>query len=454
MIDGTHGLQDWITEAPEDETMMFLLALSLVSAMADGDIAMARGDYAAAAQYYRAEVAAHPDAYEAKFNLARCLSFSDHRDEAIRLYTELLETRSANSDLLLARGRTYAWEGRWHEAEADLKTATTRSPDNGDAWSALGDLYQWSDRYLDAAKAYGTWIAVDPGNPRAYVARARARRSAGDIDAARADFEAARAHGAPGIEIDRYLASLQQRRQEQEAAAPAEYTWLAGLSYDLSRFSTDRSDWRSYGATIRRYWKQWSLGFEYLGSHEFATTDHALALDAYADLWQRAYANVRYQYSPQAALYPDDAYRVEVFQGVGKGWELSASYDHMDFGDSNVAMYGVGLGKYTGDWYLRWRALAVPSSAGTSISHRALGRYYYAGNGDDYLEMNAGFGRGGEFLNNTAIIATTRSRSIGAAFQTYFLPQWGTRISAGRSENDEQRAFVETSVSVKLMRRW
>ena len=283
----------------------------------------------------------------------------------------------------------------------------------------------------DAAKAYGSWIAADPGNPRASIARARARRSAGDLEAARADFETARAQGAPVVEIDRYLASLQPRRQEPEAAAPQGYTWLAGLSYDLSRFSTDRSDWHSYGATIRRYWKQWSLGFEYLGSHEFATNDHALALDAYVDLWPRAYANVRYQYSPRAVLYPEDSYRVELFQGVGKGWELSASYDHMDFSNSNVDMYGVGLGNYTGDWYLRWRTLVVPSSSGTGISHRALGRYYYAGNGDDYLEANAGFGRGGEFLNGTTIIATTRSRSMGAAFQTYFLPQWGIRISAG-----------------------
>ena len=44
--------------------------------------------------------------------------------------------------------------------------------------------------------------------------------------------------------------------------------------------------------------------------------------DAYLDLWSRAYANVRYQYSADAALYPDHAYRAEVFQGVGEGWEL------------------------------------------------------------------------------------------------------------------------------------
>src|SRR3990172_2169426 len=208
-------------------------------------------------------------------------------------------------------------------------------------------MYLWSDRPEDAVNAYGKWIAANPDNPRAYIARARAHRSAGDLGAARADFEAARARGAPGSEIDRYLTSLQRRRQEPEATVPDIYKWSASLSYDLSKFSTDRSDWHSYTATIRRYWERGSLGFEYLRSRRFDSNDYALALDAYVDLWQRAYANVRYQYSPRGIVYPDDSYRVEIFQGAGKGWELSGGYDHMDFTSSTVDMYGIGLGKYT-----------------------------------------------------------------------------------------------------------
>ena len=109
--------------------MMIFFVLGLIAAIADGDMAMTRGDYAAAAQYYRAEAEAHPESYDAKFKLARALSFSNHRVEAIQLYTELLATRPNNSDLLLGRGRTYAWENRWHEAEADITTVTRRSPD-------------------------------------------------------------------------------------------------------------------------------------------------------------------------------------------------------------------------------------------------------------------------------------------------------------------------------------
>ena len=434
--------------------MMLFLVLSLVGAMADGDAAMARGDYAAAAQYYRAEADAHPGSYEAAFNLARSLSFSGHRDEAIRLFTELLATRPDNSDLLLARGRTYAWEGRWKEAEADLTAVTARSPDYGDAWSALGDMYLWSDRPRDAVNAYGRWVAAAPDDPRAYLARARAHRSAGDLAAARADLEAARAHGAPDAEIDGSLASLQQRRLQQESVAPEEFTWLASLSYDITTFSSDRSSWHDSSATIRRYWKQGSLGFEYLGAHRFASDDHAFALDGYIDLWPRSYANIRYQYSPNASLFPRDSYRAEVFQGTGKGWELSGSYDRMDFSSSSVNMYGAGLGKYTGDWYFRWRTLYVPSAAGPGTSHRILARYYYAGNGDDYWELNGGFGRGSEFLWGTTTAVTTRSYSFGAVFQTYFDPRWGIKISAGYDDNQELLSYIGRSFAVQLLTRW
>lgn len=432
--------------------MMIFIVLALVATIADGDKAMERGDYNAAAQYYRAEAEAHPESYEAKFKLARALSFSNHRDEAIQLYTELLATRPNNSDLLLARGRTYAWEDRWNEAEADITAVTTQSPNYGDAWSALGDMYLWSDRPGNAVGAYSKWIAADPVNPRAYIARAKAHRSANELDAARADFEAARAHGAPASEIDQYLTSL-QRRAAPEAVAPLPFKWLANLSYGYSEFSPTSSNWNYYSVSVRHYWQHSSLAFEYLDSLRFGSNDYAFALDAYVDLWPRSYANFRYQYSPHAVLFPSNYYRAEIFQGVGRGWEPSISYDHLDFTSSTVDMYGLGLGKYTGNWYFRWRTLFVPSAAGTSISHHLLARYYYAGNGDDYAEINGAFGRGGVFPPGSTVVKTTRSQSYGAVFQKYITPRWGFKISAGYSD-ENTFPFIERSISANILARW
>lgn len=428
-------------------------AADAATAMAAGNAARDRGDYAAAIEHYRAAVAAAPKSYEAKFQLARTLSYTNQRQEAIRLYTELLVTRPNNSDLLLARGRTYAWEGRWSEAEADLTAVTTRLPGYGDAWSALGDMYLWSDRPDFAVKAYGRWIAAQPTEPRAYLARARAYRAVGDLDAARADLGAARAHGAAVAEVDRLLAAL-ERRAEPEAATPEGFLWAASLNYSFSHFSPDRDKWNEYTASVRHYWQHASLAVEYLKANRFALTDDAVALDAYIDLWSRAYANVRYQYSPDAALYPEDAYRAEVFQGVGQGWELSGSYDRLNFTNTNVNMYGVGLGKYTGNWYLRWRTLFIPSTAKSGTSHRAIARYYFSGDADDYVEVNGGFSRGGDFRGQSQIIDVTSGWTVGAAVRKYFSSRWGVRLAADYSDEQTANPFVERSVSASLLFRW
>ena len=419
--------------------------------MAAGNAARDRGDYVEATRHYRAAVAAAPKSYEPRFQLARMLSYTNQHAEAVQIYTQLLAASPNNSDLLLARGRTYAWQGRWVEAEADLTAVTTRSPNYGDAWSALGDMYMWSNHPDSAVKAYGRWIAVQPSDSRAYLARASAHRAMGDLKAARSDLEAAGAHGTATAEVNRLIAAL-DRRAEEGAVKPENFLWSASLSYSASDFTPNRDRWHEYVASVRHYWEHVSLAAEYLKADRFSLTDDAIALDAYVDLWSRAYANVRYQYSADATLYPDDAYRVEVFQGYGQGWEFSGSYDRMNFTNSSVNMYGVGIGKYTGNWYYRWRTLFIPSTAKTGISHRVLARYYFAGNADDYAELNGGFSRGGEYRYQSQVVDVTESWTVGAAVRKYYSPQWGVKLSA--SYSDTQNSYAERNMSISLLYRW
>jgi YaiO family outer membrane protein len=195
---------------------------------------------------------------------------------------------------------------------------------------------------------------------------------------------------------------------------------------------------------------------EYLDARRFDTGDYALALDAYVDTWRRAYMNLRYQYAPNASVFPRDSYRAEVFQGIGKGWELSGSYDHLDFTGSSTSLYGVGIGTYTGDWYFRWRTLFIPSAARLGVSNRALARYYYAGNSDDFIEINGGFSSGGDFVQGTTIVEATRGHGFGAVYQTYFDPRWGCKVAAGYYDEKTtvEQSIVEKSISLKVMTRW
>jgi len=388
-----------------------------------GNEARDRSDYAAAIGHYRLALASDPQSYEAKFQLARLLSYTRQREEAIRLYCELLSTRPTNSDLLLARGRTYAWEGRWSQSEADLTAVTTLLPQYGDGWAALGDLYLWSDRPAEAIQAYSRWVSVQPNEPGAYLARSRAYRAL-------------------------------ERRSEPQAAQPGGLRWLAHVGDTYSNFSAGRSAWSEYVASVRGYFPRGSLAVESLGAQRFSLTDHAFALDGYAHAWSRAYLNLRYQYSPNATLYPQQAYRAELFQGIGRGWEPSLSYDHMSFTHADVDMYGVGLGKYLGNWYLRWRTLFIPSTTGLGVSHRAVARYYFSGNADDYVELNGGLSHGNELLPHSVLVNVTSAWTAGAQIQKFFTPRWGIWLTGSVSDEHASNPFVERDASLTLLLRW
>jgi len=399
-----------------------------------------------------AQDVASGDSYDQQFARARELATNGQREEAIALYTALLAQSPTNTDVLLARGRTFAWMKRWPEAEADLVAVTTAKPDYADAWSALGDMYLWSDRPQQAAAAYARWSELRSDDPAAAIALGRAHRAAGDLAAARTDFEAARARGADPAQADDYLASLQPRIADQENALPVGYLWQLRVGGTHTSFDpSSRENWNEYEVSLRRKFERGSLALEMLRAHRFGDHDTAWALDGYVSLWERAYANVRYQRGPDDGLFPNNAWRAELFQGVGQGWELSGSYDHLEFGDSDTDMYGVGVGRYWGDFYARYRLLHVPGVGSGSLNHRAQLRWYYAGNADDYFEVSAAHGRSHELDGFDRVVDSNHS-SFGVSYVKFFTPHWGFKLGAG-IDNDVD-GFDERSVSAMLYSRW
>lgn len=405
-----------------------------------------------AAEPAAATTAAAPVSFDAQFQAARALALGGRRDEAIAAYTALLERSPGNADVLLGRGRVYSWQGRWAEAEQDLRAATVQAPTYADAWSALGDQYLWSQHPTEAADAYGHWIELKPDDPAAYVARGRAYRAAGDVAAARADFDAAATHGADPGEVANLQQSLLPRAQAPDVTVPQGFLWSASVGASTTWFAPSRANWSDMTVSIRRHFEHGSLAVEYLGARRFGLDDNAWALDGYVDLWPRAYANLRYQQGPQGTLFPDTSWRAEVFQGVGRGWELSGSIDRLNFA-SGVDMYGLGVGRYVGNYYLRVRRLYIPGNGSHSTSDRALVRYYYRGDGDTYLEASYGEGRSNQvFTTQPGANASASSSSLGLAWVKFLSPRWGFKL--GANYGDEKESYVGTGVSATLYTRW
>jgi YaiO family outer membrane protein len=404
-----------------------------------------------------------PPGFDTRFHEARELALDGHREAAIAAYTELLAASPGNADVLLGRGRVYSWMGNWPAAEADLAAAVTASPAYADAWSALGDMYLWSDRPEKAVQAYGHWVDLAPGDPAPLLARGRAQRSARQADAARSDFEAAAGRGADPVLVKDLVASVQAPPLASVGVRPPDavptggYRWSASAGIDFTDFPSGGLHWVETATTVRRRFDTGSLGFEALTATRFGTTDAAWALDGYRDLWSRAYVNLRFQEGVDAVLFPRTRWRAELFQGVGRGWELSASYDRLEF-SAPVEIYGLGLGRYVGNWYLRWRHLYVPGTSGDpswSHSDRLTVRNYYAGDADNYFEVAAGIGRTDEPTGFTLGPGSAgHSWSASAALVRFVTARVGFKIGIDGGYGVEGEPYDSFGIFGTLYYRW
>lgn len=365
--------------------------------------------------------------FEAAYARARAHANDGQPELALAEYSALLARSPGNADVLLGRGIVYSRLERWDEAEADLTAAAREAPDYADVWSALADLYRWSARPQQAIEAYDRLIALQPDVPAHRAARAAVER-AGEVDAA------------PVI--------AQQRAASPDASIAAGYSWLANLSSSWLDVG-DTPRWNEQTLSVRHYLRGGSLAFETLRAHRFEQTGHAWALDAYVDLWRGAYANLRYQKAPGARLFPANAGRVELYQALGRGWELSLSDDVLGF-DERVNIYGVGLAKYFGNFHVQLRHQNIVSDGSHGSGDRLLGRYYYRGDADSYVELRVNRGRSDDALSLNG--GRTRSGGGGIDVLHYFTRDWGGRFGANLSRDGG--AGREQGVTFALYRRW
>ena len=386
--------------------------------------------------------------FDDQYAAARALANGGQPELALAAYGALLVRSPGNTDVLLGRGIVYGRLGRWLEAEADLRAAAQAAPGYADVWSALGNVYLWSGQPDKAVDAYTRLAALQPADPAAWLGRARAYRALGRASEARADLDKARALGGSGAPYDDLAAALQPRTASPDAAIAAGYSWAASLSSNWTDAGSGPR-WNDQTASVRHYGKLGSIAFESLRAHRFGEQDTAWALDAYTTLWRGAYANLRYQRAPASRLFPGNSGRVELYQSLGQGWEGSASDDVLGFA-GRVNIYGLSIAKYTGDFYLQLRHQDIRSPGSHGAGERLLGRWYYLGDADSYLELSVNGGRSDDPLS--LVGGRARSGVGGFNLVRYWTPRWGARIGASVSRSTETSSQRELGFA--LYRRW
>ena len=373
--------------------------------------------------------------------------------QALQAYTQLTQSSPRDPDLWLGKGLAHARQAQWPEATQSLETAASLAPGYADVWSALADVYRWNDRPAAAADAYARLASLRPQDPQPQYLRAKTLLASGDLEGARLAAGRARTLGAS----DADMAALDEQLKPAKVApeplgnSPASGGHNWSVSAGESRTVAAAGDAREQSVALRRYTDLGSIAVERLQLQRFGMQDVAYAVDAYPRLWNGAYANVRVQSASAHQLYPRNAWRAELYQNVGSGWELAASHDELGF-DSHVRIEGVSVGRYWGNFFARWRRQSVRTDVSSGQGDRLFVRYYYEGDADHYLEANASRGRSADF--STAVIQPSRSDSRGLVLYHFVTRDWGFKLSWSQAKDSSISGATERNAGLGLMYRW
>ena len=379
-------------------------------------------------------------AYEEAAFLARTLAHSELWEEAVAVYTSLLNEYPDDPDLQLGRGLTYSWQGNFDEAERDLTAVTQNYVEYSEAWMALGNVYLWSGRPGEAEQAYTRWISLNPQTAEPYIARAKAYQELRQFGEARQDLKNALIHGGDEQSINEEL------RQMDRISAPR--PWEPQMIVEQLSFSDERPDWTTLTLLVKRETSFGSVAAGYLQTERWDQSDAMFVIEGYVDLWERAYGNLRLHTLSNRQVLPEGDLTVEVYQGIGAGWEISGLLRQMNFPEKTTRILGSTVARYSGQWYLRGQALIVPDGQNLDWFGMGTVRRYFK-TVDDFIEI--GIGSGQEIETGSEGPAFIMTRVLTGRVQLFLQQRWG--LTFGGSY--QQREGVERlGYTLGLITRW
>ncbi len=305
-----------------------ILAAALPASPAAGqnpaESAIAEGDYAAAVDLLRRDVAAAPDDEMLRFRLAQVLGWDGRHGEALGEYDALVAASPSNVDYVFGRAQALAGVGREREAMAEARRARDLAPDYEAVWQLE---YRLARRVL----------------------------SVGEIEALR-ELVASRFPDAGWW-------------REPRAAPDYSATLTAGTSRD--ELSGDRPGWRRYFARLEGETRG---GIRYLGEvardRRFDGGDNSLTIGGGRDFGTDWSLDAALAISPDARSLPEAGISAELRRRFPAGWGGWLGVRRRDYDTATVTTWRSGAERYVGDYRLAY-SLDVSRLHGsaTSLTH-------------------------------------------------------------------------------------
>jgi YaiO family outer membrane protein len=340
---------------------------------------------------------------------AREAAASGHRADALTMLEARLADAPRDVDARLVYGLVLSWDGRYDEARVALEQVLAQTPTYTDARVALMNVEYWAGRSAEARALADQVLASHPDNTTARAVRDR--------------------------------------------LAAASRPWWVHTSYSVDAFNDGTEAWQEGALSLVRRTPVGSVILRGTQSERFGLDDQLIEAEFYPRFRPGTYAFFNVGYAPDPTLYPKYRTAFDLYQSVGRGWEVSGGARYLDF-DNPTQIYLGTVSKYIGNWMLTGKVYHVPAERDLdSNSYYGGFRRYFGGDGTSYIGLTYGHGFSREEIRNIADLTTLHSNTVrgemdwlvrsrlrifvngGTSRQerTNRSPQWQTSITSGFS---------------------
>ncbi len=347
------------------------------------------------------------------------------------LQTLLVESpRDADARLLL--GVVLSWDGKYLDADRELRRVLEQSPTYNDARVALANVAWWTGNYDGLQNLAATGRSQRPDDVEWIMLEARALDGLGQYKAARNAL----------MDLLAQQPGHVQARNLKNRLDTKLRPWTLTMEYGTDRFSDQRVAWNEYSTSLSRHTKAGSVIARVSHAERFGFSDRLFEVEFYPSFRPGTYGFVSYGRSEDDALFPDYRMAADLYQSLGRGYEASVGVRRLGF-SATTDIYLATLTKYVGNWMVTGKVFSVPDLEGPqdSVSYHGLVRRYIRGDGESFL--SAGYSRGSsrEELSDRAELLQIDADTLRAGAEILL---GRTMVSVAGSTSRQERARFGT----------
>jgi YaiO family outer membrane protein len=325
--------------------------------------------------------------------LARARNAPSRAEGLSILATHLAET-PRDVDARLLYGLMLSWEGRYDDARRELEQVLAQTPDYLDARMGLANVEWWTGRIREARAHVDQVLQREPGHPQARVLRQR-------LDA-------------------------------------SDRPWTLGLSAAYDRFNDGRGAWHEQFLSLSRQTPIGALVFRGSRAERFARRDEQFEIEFYPTFRPGTYAFIGVGAAPDRTLYPETRFSADLYQNIGRGFEVSGGYRRLDFG-TVTNIYLATLTKYVGNWMLTGKLYHVPGAGRLdSNSGHVVARRYFGSDGTSFVGIGFSHGLNREEIRGLGDLATLDHDTLRGQVDALVHPRM--RLQFDLSTSRQERA--------------